>query len=338
MFAPLDSAEIAHVSLADKADLLVIAPATANVIAKIAAGLADDFLSTTVLATRAPVLLAPAMNVNMWDNPATQENIKTLKNRGLLMVGPEKGELACGWEGVGRMAEVDTILQAIAALLAPKDLRNEKILVTAGPTREPIDPVRFLSNRSSGKMGYALAQAAYLRGAEVTLITGPTALGPPPVTEVLMVQTASEMFEETMKRYKSMDTVIMAAAVSDFRPAQPAPSKIKKDSGPLTFSLIRNPDILETMGREKSATFLVGFAAETNDVLTNATKKIKAKNIDLMVANDVTKPGAGFESDTNIVTLLTPEGNKEELPHMSKALLAHRILDTIVAMKSRRKG
>lgn len=337
MFTPLMTTEVAHISLADKADLMVIAPATANVIAKLACGLADDFLSTTVLATRSPVLVAPAMNVNMYMNSATQENIHTLEKRGFTLVGPEKGELACGWEGVGRMAEVDTIFHSITTILAPKDLKGEKILVTAGSTREPIDPVRFISNRSSGKMGYALAQAAQLRGAEVTLITGPTNIAPPAEVVTIPVQTASQMFEETIKRYKAMDTVIMAAAVSDFRPARISPKKIKKDQGSLTLSLIKNPDILENMGREKGSTFLAGFAAETDDVLNNATKKVKAKSLDLMVANDVTKPGAGFECDTNIVTLLTPDGKSEALPKLSKTQIAHKILDKIVEIKSSRK-
>ncbi|MCD6352748.1 MAG: bifunctional phosphopantothenoylcysteine decarboxylase/phosphopantothenate--cysteine ligase CoaBC, partial [Proteobacteria bacterium] len=311
MFAPIMTAEVAHIALADNADLMVVAPATANVIAKFALGMADDFLSTTVLATRAPILLAPAMNVNMYTNSATQENLQILKKRGFFIVGPDKGELACGWEGTGRMSEVDDILNDIKIILGPKDLKGERILVTAGPTREPIDPVRFIGNRSSGKMGYALAQTAYLRGAEVTLITGPTNLDFPAGVETIAVETASQMFEETLKRYKSMDTVIMAAAVGDYRPAQPVQNKIKKDKSSPTLSLVRNSDILKEMGKEKGSCFLVGFAAETEDLLKNARKKLETKNIDLIVANDVTKQGAGFDSDTNIVTLLTPDGESE---------------------------
>jgi len=338
MFVPLTTAEVTHVSLADKADLVVIAPATANVIAKIALGLADDLLSTTVLATRAPILLAPAMNVNMFTNPVTQENLQALRKRGVFTVGPEKGELACGWEGEGRMAEVNKIFNFIKSILVPKDLKKEKILVTAGPTQEPIDPVRVITNRSSGKMGYALAQAAQIRGGDVTLITGSTCLPPPPGVRLIPVQTASQMFEESIKRYKSMDIVIMAAAVSDFRPAQPFLKKIKKSKESLTISLIKTPDILEEMGREKGSSFLVGFAAETENLLTNARKKLKRKNIDLMVANDVTKPGAGFEGDTNIVTLVTSKKKSERLPKLSKDQVAHRILDKIVELKATRES
>jgi len=337
MFSPITTTEVAHVSLADKASLIVIAPATANVIAKLASGLADDFLSTTLLATKAPILLAPAMNVNMFLNPATQENLQVLKRRGFFVVGPEKGDLACGWEGVGRMAEIDKIIHAIKSILSPKDLKNERILITAGPTQEPIDPVRFITNRSSGKMGYALAQAAQMRGGDVTLITGPTHLSPPSGVKVIPVQTASQMFEAAIKQYKSMDIVIMAAAVSDFSPAKPSSKKIKKKDQ-LTLSLVKTPDILEEMGKEKGSAFLVGFAAETENLITNAQKKLKVKNIDLMVANDVTQPGAGFESDTNIVTLLTPEGKSEKLPKLTKGQLAHKIFDQVMALKSTREG
>ena len=337
MFAPIMTSEVAHIALADKADLMVVAPATANVIAKFASGMADDFLSTTVLATRAPVLLAPAMNVNMYRNSATQENLQILKKRGFFIVGPEKGELACGWEGTGRMSEVENIFHDIKIILEPKNLKGERILVTAGPTREPIDPVRFISNRSSGKMGYALARAASVRGADVTLITGPTNIDYPAGVETIPVVTAAQMFEETLQCYKSMTTVIMAAAVGDFRLAQPVEKKIKKQNSSLDLSLIKNPDILAAMGKDKDSCFLVGFAAETDDLLNNAQKKLKTKNVDLIVANDVTKQGAGFDSDTNIVTLITPDGQLEELTKSSKHQIAHKILDKITAIKSARR-
>lgn len=338
MFAPPVSAEVAHVSVADKADLVVVAPATANVIAKFACGLADDFLSTTVLATKAPVLLAPAMNVNMFANPATQENLRILKERGFYIVGPAEGALACGWEGKGRMSEVREILHCIGAVLSPNDLERERVLVTAGPTQEPLDPVRFITNRSSGKMGYALAQAAQMRGAEVTLISGPTNLSPPPNVTRIPVQTASQMYAETMKRYASVDMVIMAAAVSDFCSPHTASKKIKKKKDSLTLALVKTPDILEKMGKERGDAFLVGFAAETDNLLANARKKMKAKRIDLMVANDVTKPGAGFDEDTNIVTLLVPDGKAVKLPKLSKTRVAHKVLDKIIELKLARKA
>ncbi|MCX8012556.1 MAG: bifunctional phosphopantothenoylcysteine decarboxylase/phosphopantothenate--cysteine ligase CoaBC, partial [Desulfobacterota bacterium] len=304
MFHPFTTAEVLHISLADKADLVVIAPATANIIAKIAMGIADDFLSTLVLATKAPVLLAPAMNVNMFTNPATQENIEILKKRGFSFVGPDRGELACGWEGKGRMTEVDEIFQFIKTTLTPKDLSGKKILVTSGPTREPLDPVRFITNRSSGKMGYALAQAASNRGAEVTLVTGPTHLSPPPV-KIISVETAVQMHQETIRLYFSMDVVIMAAAVADYRPEDFSCQKLKKREEKISVSLVKNPDILAEMGKNKGDTFLVGFAAETENLLSNAKKKLKEKNVDLIIANDVTQSGAGFESDTNIAVSYT---------------------------------
>ena len=335
MFRPITSAEVLHVSLADKADLVVIAPATANIIAKLAVGLADDFLSTLVLATKAPIILAPAMNVNMFNNPATQENIALLKKRGFYFIGPDQGELACGWEGKGRMAEIEEIFQFIKTMLTPKDLTGKKILVTAGPTREYLDPVRFITNRSSGKMGYALAQAAYSRGAEVTLVTGPTYLSPPPV-KIISVETADQMCQETIKIYPTMDLVIMAAAVADYRPKDFSGQKIKKKEDNITISLVKNPDILAKMGENKGSTILVGFAAETEDLLRNAQKKLKEKNLDLIIANDVTQSGAGFESNTNIVTLIFSDGTYEKLPQMGKELLAHKILDKVVGLGNKK--
>jgi phosphopantothenoylcysteine decarboxylase/phosphopantothenate--cysteine ligase len=329
MFTPVMTSEVAHVSLADKADVVVVAPATANVIAKFAIGLADDFLSTTVLASKAPILLAPAMNVNMFTNPATQENLTLLKKRGFYCVGPGKGGLACGWEGQGRMSEVEEIFQFIKTILGPKDLRGEKVLVTAGPTQEPLDPIRFITNRSSGKMGYALAEAAQMRGAEVVLISGPTHLPPPHGVKVIAVETATQMHEEVTKLYKKMGVVIMAAAVADYRPAEFSPKKLKKEKNNVTITMVKNPDILAEMGKRKGTTFLVGFAAETENLLANAQQKLQTKNIDLIIANDVTQPGAGFETDTNIVTLLCRNGKSEKLPQMSKEFLAHKILDKI---------
>jgi len=334
MWAPVEKTEVAHISLADKADLMVIAPATANVIAKCANGIADDFLTTTMLATKAPVVIAPAMNVNMYTNPATQHNLRILEERGFLIVGPEKGDLACGWEGRGRMSEPAQILAFIASISRLKDFAGEKVLVTAGPTREPIDPVRYISNHSSGKMGYALAQAACMRGASVTLISGPTSLTPHPGVELVRIKTAAEMLEECMSRSAAMDVVIMAAAVGDYHPAQRSSSKIKKTNATLTLVLERNPDILAEMGKQKGRTVLVGFAAETDDVLTNAEKKLRSKNVDLMVANDLTAPGAGFDTDTNIVTILARDGSRESVPLQSKEQVAHRILDSIRSLKA----
>jgi phosphopantothenoylcysteine decarboxylase/phosphopantothenate--cysteine ligase len=337
MFAPVMTSEVVHISLADKASLVVVAPATANVIAKFAIGVADDFLSTTVLATRAPILLAPAMNVNMYTNPATQANLEILKKRGFYCVGPGKGELACGWEGKGRMSEVEEIFQSIKTILGPNDLKGKKILITAGPTQEPLDPIRFITNRSSGKMGYALAEAAQIRGAEVTLITGPTRVPLPRGVQVISVETAGQMYDATIKHHQSMDTVIMAAAVADYRPAEFSPKKIKKEKNNVTIAMVKNPDILAEMGKKKGTTFLVGFAAETEDLLANAQQKLQTKNVDLIIANDVTQPGAGFETDTNIVTLLCRNGKSEKLPQMSKESLAHKIFDKIKALQSEPK-
>lgn len=334
MWHPVEKTGVAHVALADKADLMVIAPATANVIAKFAAGIADDFLTTTVLATKAPVVIAPAMNVNMYTNPATMRNLRILEERGFLVVGPEKGDLACGWEGMGRMSEPMQILAFIESFFGPRDFAGEKVLVTAGPTREPIDPVRYISNHSSGKMGYALAHAFKSRGAAVTLITGPTSLTPPAGVELIPIMTAAEMFESCMRRCQSMDVVVMTAAVADYRPQQFSSVKIKKTEDSLSLTLEKNPDILAAMGNVKGSTFLVGFAAETDDVITHAQHKLRAKNADLMVANDLTKPGAGFNSDTNIVTLLTPDGAVETLPQMSKENVAHKILDKIRELRA----
>jgi phosphopantothenoylcysteine decarboxylase/phosphopantothenate--cysteine ligase len=333
LFNLIAESEIGHITLADSAEVLVIAPATANIIGKIAAGIADDMLTTIVMATKAPLLLAPAMNVHMWENPACQENIRKLRSRGYYFIDPEAGELACGYEGTGRLAEIPTIVEEIRILLSPKDFSGEKILVTAGPTEESIDPVRFLSNHSSGKMGFALARAARRRGAEVTLISGPTALPVPSQMRYIAVRSAVQMREAVLDNWEDASILIMAAAVSDYRPKQKAPEKIKKSKLETVVELELNPDILTEAGKKKKSRILVGFAAETENLLQSAREKLEKKNLDLIVANDVTLPGAGFEADTNIVKFLDRSGKMEELPLMTKEDLADHILDRIALLK-----
>jgi phosphopantothenoylcysteine decarboxylase / phosphopantothenate---cysteine ligase len=335
LFSLIEESEIGHISLADRADILVIAPATANIIGKIAGGIADDMLSTVVLATKAPVLLAPAMNVHMWENPTCRENIQKLRARGYRFIDPEAGELACGYEGKGRLAEVSAITEEIRSLLAPKDLAAETVLVTAGPTEEDLDPVRFLSNHSSGKMGYALARAARRRGAEAILVSGPTSLTAPAGVRTVRVRSALEMREAVFQNFTKASILIMAAAVSDYRPRQKAGQKMKKDSVPAVLELERNPDILWEAGRIKENRILVGFAAETQNLLKNAKEKLAKKNLDLIVANDVSLPGAGFQVDTNIVRLIPRSGKAEKLPLLSKDDLADRILERILVLKKR---
>jgi phosphopantothenoylcysteine decarboxylase/phosphopantothenate--cysteine ligase len=332
-FNLIAESEIGHIALADRAEVLVIAPATANIIGKIAAGIADDMLTTIVMATKAPVLLAPAMNVHMWENPICQENIQRLRSRGYHFIDPEAGELACGYEGKGRLAEIPVIVEEIRALLSPKDFSGENILVTAGPTEESIDPVRFLSNHSSGKMGFALARAARRRGAEVTLISGPTALPVPPQIKYIAVRSAAQMREAVLNHLESASILIMAAAVSDYRPKQRAPEKIKKSKLETVLELELNPDILAEAGKKKNSRIMVGFAAETENLLQNTREKLEKKNLDLIVANDVTLPGAGFKADTNIVKIMDRSGKVEELPLMTKEDLADRILDRIALLK-----
>lgn len=315
---------IEHVSLAEAADAVLIAPATANTIAKLACGLADDILSSTVLATRAPVIIAPAMNCNMYDNAATRANIASLKSRGFTFVEPQSGRLACGSEGKGRLAPAETILETLAAVLDRKnDLAGKTIVVTAGGTREPIDPVRYIGNRSSGKMGCALAAAARARGASVKLVSTvdmPDSSG----MTVIRVETAAQMLEAVRGAVKGADALIMAAAVADFRPLTAAGGKIKKSAAPLDLKLEATPDILS----EVNGDFIrVGFAAETADLIENAKKKLGGKNLDLIVANDVTAPGSGFGADTNKVTLLFKDGRAEDLPLMPKRAVAEKILD-----------
>jgi phosphopantothenoylcysteine decarboxylase/phosphopantothenate--cysteine ligase len=328
--------QIGHINVADSADLFVIAPATANVIAKIAAGMADDLLTTILLATRAPVLLAPAMNIHMYDHPILQENLRKLRRIGYHILEPDEGYLACGYEGRGRLPDPEKIFEAVRALLSKKDLSGERILVTAGPTREPLDPVRYLSNRSSGKMGYALARAATRRGAEVVLVTGPTALAAPSAARTIAINTAAEMRAAVLSEFPGCTTAIMAAAVADYHPASAADQKIKKGAMPLHLSLEPNPDILQEIGARKNGRFLIGFAAETENLVANAGKKLAAKNLDMIVANDVTRPGSGFDGETNIAAILDREGAERSLPLMSKDELAEAILDHMVAVKTKR--
>ena len=330
----IDSA-VEHIAVAQAIDVLVVAPATADVIAKFAHGEANDFLTTLFLATTAPVVVAPAMNVNMWDNAATQANIQTLKARDVTIVEPDSGYLACGMVGAGRLAANETIVLAVLkALKAEQDLAGETVLITAGPTREPIDPVRYIGNRSSGKMGYALAEAALRRGAKVILISGPTALKPPSSAEVIQVQTAQQMRDAVTAHFDRSTIVIKAAAVADFT-VRAADEKIKR-KGPMTLELEPTIDILAELGAKKGSRIVVGFAAETNDVLANARKKLESKSLDAIVLNDVSQPGIGFDSERNAVTILTLAGS-ETVPETSKWEVAHRVLDAVGKIKAERE-
>jgi phosphopantothenoylcysteine decarboxylase / phosphopantothenate---cysteine ligase len=331
----IDSA-VEHIAVAQAIDALVVAPATADVIAKFAHGEANDFLTTLFLATTAPVVIAPAMNVNMWDNAATQANIQTLKARRVMVVEPDSGYLACGMVGPGRLAANETIVLAVLKTLkAEQDLAGETVLITAGPTREPIDPVRYIGNRSSGKMGYALAEAALRRGARVVLISGPTALKPPSTAQVIRVQTAQQMRDAVIEHFDHATIVIKAAAVADFT-VRAADEKIKR-KGPMTLELEPTVDILAEVGAKKGSRIIVGFAAETNDVLANARKKLDSKSLDAIVLNDVSQPGIGFDSERNAVTILTHAG-VETVPETSKWEVAHRVLDTVVKLKAKRNA
>jgi phosphopantothenoylcysteine decarboxylase/phosphopantothenate--cysteine ligase len=330
-----ENGEIRHVSLADEADLLLVAPATANSIGKFARGIADDALSTLYLATKAPVLIAPAMNVNMYAHPAFQENLATLRGRGVRVVEPGSGYLACGWLGQGRLAETDTIVEAALAVLQPRrDLAGETVLVTAGPTVEDIDPVRFVSNRSTGRMGYRIAEAARDRGASVVVVSGPTALEPPAGVRVIPVRSADEMQRAVLEQLSSATVVIAAAAVSDYRPAERAKSKLKKTDRPQSLALVRTPDILKGLGERKGERLLVGFAAETDDLVANARAKLESKNLDLIVANDVSAEGAGFAAETNAAVILRRDGTRLDVPLATKRELAERILDELRALRT----
>lgn len=329
MFVPTAKYDMAHINLAEFADAFVIAPATGNVIGKIASGIADDLLTTTIMATDKPTLICPAMNDKMLANPIVQENISKLKKYGYVVMESAYGELACKTQGAGRLPEVSSIVEEIAALLTPKDLTGERIIVTAGPTEEPLDPVRFITNLSSGKMGYALARVARRRGAQVTLITGPTNLPLPQVYKVVHIRTAQEMYEAVLEHFKKATIIIKAAAVADYRPSVPAKEKIKKSSQSLSLRLERNTDIISEIGKIKGSRILVGFAMETQNLLDNAREKLKRKNLDFIVANSLREEGAGFQTDTNVITIIDRGGNAETLPKMTKIAAAVKILDRI---------
>lgn len=333
VFSLTQESEIGHIRVADEARLFVIAPATANVIGKVAAGIADDLLTTVLMATRAPVLIAPSMNVHMYENPILQDNIRKLKGLGYHFMEPAEGYLACGYEGKGRLPEPEDIVEEIKRQLRKQDLIHEQLLITAGPNQEPLDPVRFISNRSSGKMGYALARIGLRRGARVTLVSGPTPLSPPPGTHLIRVTTAAEMREAVLQEFPRATAVLMAAAVADYHPDQPVGEKLKRAAGPIVLKLKPNPDILRELGARKNGQILIGFAAETGELVANASKKLREKNLDLIVANDVTQEGSGFGGDTNIATLLDRKGAVRSLPLMSKEELADRIYDCLVELR-----
>jgi phosphopantothenoylcysteine decarboxylase/phosphopantothenate--cysteine ligase len=340
LFDPAEEGEIDHVALADWAEAVVVAPATADLLARMAHGLADDLATTLLLATRARLVVAPAMNVNMWHHPATQANVATLRARGVRFVGPDAGWLACGWEGEGRMSDPAEIAGAAELALGTRSLAGECVLVTAGGTREAIDPVRAISNRSSGKMGFAIAAEAARRGAQVVLVAGPSVQPTPPGVRRVDVESALEMRDAVLAELEAATVVIKAAAVADFRPAAPSQHKIKKESlgedGGLVLELVRNPDILAEVGRRKGSRIVVGFAAESEDLVAAARRKLERKGCDLIVANDVSRPDAGFDGDTNAVVLVWPGGQVEELPLLSKAEVAAQLLDRLEKLRSGR--
>ncbi len=320
---------IGHIEVATEAELAVIAPATANIIGKLAHGIADDYLTTALLACTAPKIICPAMNVNMFDNQAVQENLTKLRSWGFRQIGPDSGDLACGVQGLGRLAPVDEILESIRQVLTPASLQGKRVLVTAGPTREKLDPVRHLTNPSSGKMGYALARVAKRRGAEVTLVSGPTSLPPPHGVQAVQVTTAQQMHQAVIEQFPQMDAVLMAAAVSDYRPKVAAPEKVKKGGDNDWLELERTEDILFRLGELKEGQILVGFAAETENLLENAREKLHQKNLDFIVANDLTADHAGFASDTNEVTILWPGGEVETLSLETKEVIAQQVWDRV---------
>ncbi len=329
---------VQHIELATHPDLIVIAPATANVLGKVANGIADDLLTTVIMAASCPVLFCPAMNVNMYNNAVVQRNIATLRELGYEFVEPGTGRLACGVAGRGRLADLELIIEKIKSLVSPcRDMEGLTVMVTAGPTVEPIDPVRYITNRSTGKMGYAVAGAAAGRGAKTLLISGPTVLKPPDGVELINVETAAQMYEAVMKRYPDVDIVVKTAAVADYRPKDASSQKLKKHEGPLSLALVRNPDILAELGGKKNKQVLVGFAAETSDLEKNSLQKVTGKNLDFLVANDITQAGAGFGSDTNIVKFVYPDGAVKQMPLMDKTVLARRILDEALALRRKRE-
>ena len=332
--ANLESA-IEHIAVAQRTDLLLVAPATADILAKFARGIADDFLTTLYLATTAPVVVAPAMNVNMWNHSATQENVEMLRARGVKIVEPDEGYLACGMTGAGRLAGQGAIVAAVhEALHTVRDLQGQTVLVTAGPTCEDLDPVRYLTNRSSGKMGYAIAEIAARRGARVILISGPTSLDTPAGADRINVRSADEMHRAVTDKFPESSIAIFAAAVADYRPAEPSTQKLKRGKEPLALYLEPTPDILASVARDKGDKLIVGFAAETENVAENARKKLAAKNADLIVANDVAAEGAGFDHDTNIVTLFARDGRDLALPRMEKREVAQHVLDEVMRLRS----
>lgn len=336
MFEDPKTWDVEHISLAKRADVFLIAPATANAIGKIANGIADDMLTTTVMATKAKVLIAPAMNTNMYENPILQKNINTLKELGYNFVEPESGRLACGDTGKGKLASPETIVDEVVKLLSKEqDLKGKSIIVTAGPTIESIDPMRYITNRSTGKMGYSIAKEAIERGADVTLITGPTNLNPPQnLKKIVRIESAKEMYEAVLENLDESDVIIKSAAVADYKPKNYSNKKIKKSEDDLFIELDRNKDIALEIGKIKKDKILVGFAAETNDLIENANLKIKRKNLDFIVANDLTKEGAGFGVDTNIVKIIDKDGNITEYPKMKKEEVANIILDKIKELLS----
>ncbi len=330
--------EMEHIVWAQDSDLILVAPATANILGKLAHGIADDFLTTMILASTAKIMICPAMNTQMFLNPVVQKNLEDLKNRGFIILEPAYGELACGATGAGRLPELDVIFEEIEDVLSKKDLSGIRILVTAGPTREPIDPVRFISNRSSGKMGYAIAKMAKRRGADVVLVSGPTNLKPPSGNniEVCWVETAEQMREVVLQKWQDCDVVIKAAAVADYSPETQSSSKIKKKEFDLVLKLRRNPDILEELGRKKEDKIIVGFAAETEELIKNAQEKLRKKNLDMIVANDVSKRDSGFEVDTNRAILIKKDGTMEKTGLLKKEELANLILDRVKEIYERR--
>lgn len=339
MFEEPKTWEIQHISLAEKADLFLIAPATANIIGKIASGIADDMLTTTVMAAKCPVLFVPAMNTAMYENPVVQSNMDKLKAAGYSFMEPGSGLLACGVIGKGRLPEPKDIVDGIVHIMRPnRDLEGIKMMVTAGPTQEAIDPVRYISNHSSGKMGYAIAEAADKRGAEVGILSGPVNLPRPRNIDVTYVKTAQEMYREALNRYEECQVLVMVAAVADYRCETILDNKMKKSEDRLTLDLIKNPDIAKEMGKLKGNRILVGFCAETGDLLKNAKDKLEAKNLDMIVANDVTVEGAGFGSDTNVVKILLRDGTLRELPLLKKTEVAEAILDEVVKLLIERKS
>ena len=319
---------IEHISLAQKAHVLLVAPATANIIGKVANGIADDMLSTTIMASTAKVIFAPAMNEKMYENKIVQQNIEKLISLGYQFIEPESGRLACGDIGIGKLADTNEIIRFIVnTVKSDGDLKGKKILITAGPTREIIDPVRFISNYSTGKMGYSLAEAASVRGAEVILISGPTNLRTPPGVKLIKINTALEMYDSVMDNFKEQNIIIKSASVSDYRPEAISEHKIKKNKGNLNLTLVKNPDILYELGKIKGDRMLIGFAAESDNIVKNAKDKMLGKNLDFIVANDITEEGAGFGADTNIVTIVDIDGKIEKIEKSSKVDIAHRILD-----------